>query len=512
MTSPQVLSPQYQATLEKCQDLLRLYNEVLDTLQQCGYDTPEASLHEVLLSGSQVKLHAFLAPLRPGESSTQSDDPLDAPQSLPANGLPSVEQAGQQVSGNELNASEPRTYWNCFEAGNRAKKRGSFKEAIQQYRLALKLDAKLPWPHLGIGEVYTSLARFEEAIESYTQASRCDPNYPWAHHKKSQILSKLHRHDEAVEAARQATEVDPSGIWFHCQLGNALTTKGDTEEAIAAYQASAKQGALASGVDPAQLHWDFDNPRGPDFICPGFAKSGTTSLYEYIIQHPQVLPVAQKEPMFFNNHYDRGLEWYLSQIPPIPSTLNCVTGEVSTRYIEDPNAHRRLYQHFPQTKLILLLRNPSDRAISDYYMGITRGYEIRTIEAAFDDELSVFQQEGIEGLLKINQRAKKGETSLPSYILGSLYASHIQRWMLCFPKEQFLVLTSDEFYQTPEITLSKVFQFLDLPNHQLSEYGKYNSGSYDQSQAIHQRLTEFFYTQNQALEAIFDIDLSNWFS
>jgi len=402
-------------------------------------------------------------------------------------------------------------YWEHFRQGLEFEKRGDLKEAIQMYESAIRLDATLPWAHFHMGNVRSSLGRFEEAIEAYSQAICCDPSWPWSSFKKSQVLSKIDRHDEAVSAVMGAIEVSHDDAFFHCQLGEVLTAKGDVENAIAAYQESIRQDALVQGIDPEQLQWDLSCHRGPDFVCPGFAKSGTTSLYEYITHHPQVLPAAQKEPMFFDNRYDLGLDWYLSQVPSIPTTLSCVTGEASTRYIEHPDAHSRMHYHFPAVKIILLLRNPTEWALSDYYMGVARGYETRSIETVFSYELSTFEKEGVEGLLEIADKARRGRTPFPSYILGSLYANHIRRWMAYFPREQFLFLTSDELLQTPERVLDKVFRFLGLPDCKIPHCINKNSAGYDYAtESIHHVLSEFFYSHNKLLTEMLESDLKVW--
>ena len=104
--------------------------------------------------------------------------------------------------------------------------------------------------------------------------------------------------------------------------------------------------------------------RKPDFVIIGAQKSGTTSLYHYIVQHPEIEPASKKEIKFFDIHYSEGEKWYLSHFPPkYPWADNRITGEGSPEYMYLPWAAERLIEFLPETKLVAILRNPVERAI-----------------------------------------------------------------------------------------------------------------------------------------------------
>jgi hypothetical protein len=130
----------------------------------------------------------------------------------------------------------------------------------------------------------------------------------------------------------------------------------------------------------------------PNFLIIGAQKSGTTSLYKYVAQHPQVVPAYKKEIYFFNTpqRYGRGLPYYRAHFPtkwamrrpPQPR----LTGEASPEYLFHPLAAERVQAAVPHAKFLVLLRNPVLRAYSHYQHMVRSGQETRTFEQALARE------------------------------------------------------------------------------------------------------------------------------
>src|SRR5579885_2674785 len=126
----------------------------------------------------------------------------------------------------------------------------------------------------------------------------------------------------------------------------------------------------------------------PDFIIIGTQRGGTTSLYAYLGQHPQIAPAVIKEVHFFDNNYERGVGWYRTQFPfliekSIAKNIgqqNFITGEASPYYLFHPHVPERAAKVVPGAKLIVLLRNPIDRAYSHYYHEVELGHEKLSFE------------------------------------------------------------------------------------------------------------------------------------
>ena len=224
-------------------------------------------------------------------------------------------------------------------------------------------------------------------------------------------------------------------------------------------------------------------------------KCGTTSLYDYILQHPQILPASQKEIMFFNDEklFQLGKDWYLSNFPPIADELNYLTGEASTMYVHSSLVAQRVKDFFPKTKIIVILRDPVARAISHYFFNVKQGVvSNKTIEQIISVEFN-----------KINKMTDLSTelNGINGVVLAGLYIYFLKQWMSIFPKEQFLILQTEDLATAPVSLMEKVFKFLELPNYEISQSPKKNSGSYRQiSDEILGKLSDFYRPHNQMLE------------
>lgn len=186
----------------------------------------------------------------------------------------------------------------------------------------------------------------------------------------------------------------------------------------------------------------------PDFIIIGEMKCGTTALYKYVQEHPQIEPAKRKELNFFNTYYDNGLAWYRSQFP---DCAGCLTGE-SSGYLRFPEAALKLSEAIPQVKLILILRNPVDRAYSHYQMRLSKGEVTLPFEEAIQDKRTYLE-------------------------IGN-YVENLKKWMKVFLKKQFHIVQNEKLFKHPRETLNETFRFLGLPPHPLSIYKPHNAGSY----------------------------------
>ncbi len=132
----------------------------------------------------------------------------------------------------------------------------------------------------------------------------------------------------------------------------------------------------------------------PDFPIVGAMKSGTSSLYLYTTQHPHVLPALKVEVHYFDINFNRGNKWYRSHFPTIfykfISRLikrhKMITGEASPYYLFFPHSAQRIYTTFPNLKIIIILRNPVDRAYSHYFHSTRGGFESLSFEEAVKKE------------------------------------------------------------------------------------------------------------------------------
>ena len=237
----------------------------------------------------------------------------------------------------------------------------------------------------------------------------------------------------------------------------------------------------------------------PDSIIIGGQKCGTTSLYNYLIEHPLIAPAAEKELHFFDLNFHKGVEWYSSQFPP-GSKKKMLTLEASPYYIFHPLVPQRLKQLYPQVKLIGLLRDPVDRAISHYYHEVRLGFESLTPEEAIASESARLEGEAAKIIADPNYHSFNHRHY--SYLDRGIYVKQLRHWMQYFPTEQFLILKSEDFYANPAAIVRQVFQFLNLPIYQQGQYSKYNGGDYPVTtldKHLRQMLEKYFQPYNQQL-------------
>src|SRR5438067_227401 len=131
----------------------------------------------------------------------------------------------------------------------------------------------------------------------------------------------------------------------------------------------------------------------PDFLIIGTQRGGTTSLYHYLKTHPCVESATTSDTHFFDKKFSKGLGWYRGHFPTWMEKYYAqmrgqrfVTGEASSSYLFHPHVPKRVVQVLPHVKLIVLLRNPVDRAYSQYYHAIELGHETLSFEEAIASE------------------------------------------------------------------------------------------------------------------------------
>ena len=210
----------------------------------------------------------------------------------------------------------------------------------------------------------------------------------------------------------------------------------------------------------------------PEVVILGAPKSGTTSLAAYLAGHPRIWLQPLKELHFFDNHWQRGEAWYRSQFPPLRSP-GLLRLEATPNYLQHPEAPQRMHQLMPQARLIVLLREPFDRALS--WIG-----HMRTLIGLQGDTAALLAEEA--GRLEAMSAAERATLGWcrPNALSGSLYAHHLRRWQAVWPACQMLVLRFEDLALHPEQVVRRCLAFLDLDPDDLPagrSYPVHNRGS-----------------------------------
>ena len=194
----------------------------------------------------------------------------------------------------------------------------------------------------------------------------------------------------------------------------------------------------------------------PNLFIVGAAKAGTTSLYSYLLAHPEVFLSAKKETNYFSwqDILDQNLyyqtenittaESYQSLFSPVAGQK--IIGEVSPSYLFYPKVAERLYKFNPDAKIIILLRDPVARAVSHYSMDKRLGYVNLQLEDIIHDK----------------NQSHKMKLHYQQYIDLGMYTNQVRRYLDIFPQGQIRIFEFDQLKKHPKIMMNQISDFLDI--------------------------------------------------
>ena len=206
----------------------------------------------------------------------------------------------------------------------------------------------------------------------------------------------------------------------------------------------------------------------PGLIVIGAQKSGTTTLYRMMSQHPDMMGHPKKEIHYFNNNYFRGNRWYRTHFPDQDGRLFF---DVTPDYLCHPYAAERMASEVPNAKLIVLLREPVSRALSQYWMEYGRGEEHLGLQDAFAIEaerLSKYPEHSLR-----RPRAFSKAHFRNGYFWRGLYAAQLHEFYQFFDRQRVLVLRAEDFAMDPQSTFDQICDFASVPRYQ-PEYKRLN--------------------------------------
>ena len=188
-----------------------------------------------------------------------------------------------------------------------------------------------------------------------------------------------------------------------------------------------------------------DEPMLPYFVIIGTQKGGTSLLYRLLIRHPLIEPAATKELHFFDNNFSEGLSWYERYFPrsSYVEDRKTISGEATPSYLLDPLVPERMAKTIPDARLIALLRNPVDRAYSQYQMRVRRGDEARSFGEATRQEMA-------------------GERGA-GYLARGRYAEQLERFAYFADRNNLLVMKTEDFFARRWDVFDRTLEFLELP-------------------------------------------------
>ena len=241
----------------------------------------------------------------------------------------------------------------------------------------------------------------------------------------------------------------------------------------------------------------------PECFVIGVVRSGTTSLYHYLGQHPCISSSAYDEIGYFDNNYHLGVNWYKSLFPTkftknkiIKKHGKFLTYDVTPFYIYNSLVARRILASFPRAKIISNLRNPIDRAYSNYILMYQDGDTTKT----FEEMIQIAMDEIEKNKAKLNDEVYIADIFYQNILARGFYADQLKIWFEKFQKKQILIIPSEDLALKPDQVLTKVFEFLDLPYFKIKDFTRQNRREYhpmkDETRKL---LVEFYKPHNKKL-------------
>jgi len=197
--------------------------------------------------------------------------------------------------------------------------------------------------------------------------------------------------------------------------------------------------------------------RLPEFLGLGTQKGGTTTLQRLLEQHPQVYLPPRKELHYFSLHYGEGEAWYRQQFAEAAPEQRC--GEITPYYLFHPQAPARIHALLPEVKLIVLLRDPVERALSQVAHSMRLGLEPLELEDALAAEPERLQ--GADEVLTAADGRHRSHQE-HSYLARSRYEVQLRRYQQYFSANQLFIRRSEDLFERPELLWAELLNFLGL--------------------------------------------------
>ena len=195
----------------------------------------------------------------------------------------------------------------------------------------------------------------------------------------------------------------------------------------------------------------------PHFLGIGTQKGGTSSLCQLLKKHPEVFIPKVKEVHYFTKFYDRGEAWYCEQFANAPAGR--LRGEITPYYLFHAAVPERIHAFRSDMKIVVLLRNPVERTLSQYYHSCRWKLETLPLEDALAAE-----EDRLQGALEVIKKPGANHLSYQehSYVARSRYEEQLPRYFNRFGRERVLVLRSEDLFCGKQDILTQLQEFLNI--------------------------------------------------
>jgi hypothetical protein len=261
--------------------------------------------------------------------------------------------------------------------------------------------------------------------------------------------------------------------------------------------------AAARQLGRASARWRMT----PSLLIAGAQRCGTTSMYKTLCQHPAVIPaVMHKGAHYFDTGYEHGRSWYLGHFPlrmkaaatSRKTGMPTITGESSPYYLYHPLAATRIAHDLPDSKVLVLLRDPVERAYSAHTHESARRYETESFERAL--QLEPERIDGEHERLLADPGYRSFEHQHHSYLARGRYVEQLERLAGVLGRERIHVADSNRFFDEPEPVYDAIIDFLDLPHQRRPAFEQHNARPRsDMSPRLRAELEDYFRPYDEQL-------------
>ena len=251
----------------------------------------------------------------------------------------------------------------------------------------------------------------------------------------------------------------------------------------------------------------------PELIIIGAQKSGTTAAARNLSLHPQVeifsgvTEYGQKEIEFFNQHWERGLNWYASHFK-VHAGLN---GEKTAELLHRKICHERMYVSCPSAKLIVLLRSPVERAYSQWKMAkFIKKDEPALFESVIEKEYAILNTNQFRHHF-YNSEEKGISCWREGYLLKGMYAEQLEHLYSWFPQKQVYVAITERIRANMKYEYNKIYEFLGLSSLDLAYNEHFISPTVPpMSEPVRVFLSELYHRPNKKLFSLLNMVVPEW--
>ena len=390
-----------------------------------------------------------------------------------------------------------------LELGDCYRHLGRYATSIDAYRSVLE-DGTIKQQRQSASGLVASHLRLHQYGESLDAAIECVRLSGWHQSTTIPQLAELCSHESLAKAIAQLQQISTPDPWHenHRKLMMATFAGSLSQWPLAnSFIRQATKAAVAA--TRPRLKWDDAQPAlRPNVIVIGAMKAGSSALFNCLLDHPQFVTPQQKELQFFG---DPTLpdDFFFEQFARVAAEQRegLVTGEASPGYYAMPVVSR-IRKLLPDVKLIFIKRNPADRAISHVFHNRNVGLQEDSLDMLTKgrDKILELARLSVEDFNAALNRIHSGELHMNRFLLLGCYELFLGSWRAAF-SDRLLVLELEDFSNSPQAEMDKVFDFVGIDKHPVTLPKDINAGIYDaHSSALSQmrnQLTEFY----QAVDA-----------